>query len=222
MNEFMTITPKVTLSPLGLDVHEELTLEEWCAIGVCIGKVMRSVAFVAGDWLVYGEGREGQRMFWPDGPEHNMVPHDLYVKASQITGMDISTLHNYAHVARHVPRSLRNEALAWEHHKKVAKVKDPAEKARWLHIAVKASRDGRPISSRRLARSIQAGRLLTIEEMADTDADTGIDNVHPYVNGIVTFFGKLRTGGWFADASPEKRAALKRDLQPVIDLYQTL
>ena len=223
MNDLVPLNPKVTMTPLGLEVHEALTFDEWCEIGTRIGRAMRSIAFVVGDWLVYGEGRDGQRTFWPDIPEHDIIPHHLYVKASQLTGMDLSTLHNHAYVARHVHRSLRNEKLAWEHHKKVAKLKDDAEKARWLRIAVKAGgSNGRPISARRLARSIQAGRLLTVEEMAETDADTAIETVHPHVNGIVTFIGKLRSGGWFDDAPPEKRSALKRDLEPVIDIYKTL
>lgn len=143
MNELVTLNPKVTMTPLGLEVHEDLTAEEWCDIGARIGTAMRSIAFVVGDWLVYGEGRDGKRMFWPDTPEHDTIPHHLYEKASQLTGMDISTLHNHAYVARHVPRSLRNEKLAWEHHKKVAKLKDDSEKASWLRIAAKGSRSGR-------------------------------------------------------------------------------
>ncbi len=34
--------------------------------------------------------------------------------------------------------------------------------------------------------------------------------------------GNLRRGGWFETATPEKRAALKRDLQPVVDLWAEL
>ena len=47
-------------------------------------------------------------------------------------------------------------------------------------------------------------------------------NIHPFVNAIYAFFGKLRRGGWFETATPEKRAALKRDLQPVVDLCAKL
>ena len=47
-------------------------------------------------------------------------------------------------------------------------------------------------------------------------------NIHPFVNAIYAFFGKLRRGGWFETATPEKRAALKRDLQPVVDLWAEL
>ena len=54
------------------------------------------------------------------------------------------------------------------------------------------------------------------------DADSGIENVHPHVNRICAFIGKLRQAGWFDDATPEKRAALKRDLKPVVELYSAL
>ncbi len=223
MNDLVPLNPKVTMTPLGLEIHEDLTLDEWCDIGLRIGTAMRSIAFVVGDWLVYGEKRDGQRTFWPGTPEYDQVSHHLYLKASQLIGMDLSTLHNHAYVARHVPRSLRNEKLAWEHHKKVAKLKDDAEKSRSLRIAAQAvTKNGRPISARRLARSTRPGRLLTVEEMAETDADSAIEPLHPHVSGIVTFIGKLHTGGWFDDAQPVKRAALKRDLEPVIDIYKTI
>jgi hypothetical protein len=125
-------------------------------------------------------------------------------------------------VSRNVPRPLRNDRLSWEHHRKIAKVRDDAEKVRWLKIAAKAGRDGQPVSTRRLARSIEAGRLLSIKEMQADDNDRGIMNIHPAVNAICAFFGKLRRGGWFETATPEKRAAFKRDLQPVVDLWAQL
>jgi hypothetical protein len=222
MNELVALNPKITLTSLGLDVHERLTLEEWRDIGARIGAAMRSVAFVIGDWLVYADGRDGQITLWDEIPKQDRVPGWAYAEAAQLTGMDVSTLHNYAYVARHVPQSLRNERLSWEHHKKVAKLKDDAEKLRWLRIAVKEGCNGEPISTRRLARSIQAGRLLAVDELDADDAERGIENVHPYVNRICAFIGKLRQAGWFHDAPPEKRAALKRDLQPVVDLYAQL
>jgi hypothetical protein len=78
------------------------------------------------------------------------------------------------------------------------------------------------VSTRRLARSIAAGRLLSIKEMQADDNDRGIMNIHPFVNSICAFFGKLRANKWFEQATPEKRAALKRDLQPVVDLWEML
>jgi hypothetical protein len=222
MSDLFGLNSKVTLSDLGLDVNSPLTHEEWRDIGRHIGQAMRSAAFVIGDWLVYGEGRDAQITFWPDIPEADEVSPRLYNEAVELTGMDRTTLHVYAHVARNVPRLLRNKALSWEHHKKIAKVKDGAEKARWLKLASDKQVAGDPVSTRRLARSIEAGRLLSVSELESSDDDQGIENVHPYVNRICAFWGKLRRGGWLKTATPDKRAALKRDLEPVVAIYNEL
>jgi hypothetical protein len=52
--------------------------------------------------------------------------------------------------------------------------------------------------------------------------DKGIENVHPYVNSICGFWGKLKEFGWVKRAGTEKLRAFKRDLQPVVDIYNTL
>ncbi len=212
----------VALTPLGLDVKRPLTFDEWRDIGRRIGSAMRSAAFVVGDWLIYAEGREGQMTLWTEIPVANRVESWLYAEAVLLTGLDIATLQNYAYVARRVPRSLRNEHLSWEHHKKVAKLKDADEQRRWIAVAAELRQTGTPVSVRRFARSIQAGRLLTIHELDDERDDGGIENVHPHVNRIVTFFARLRESGWLQTADEHKRAALKRDLQPIIEIYREL
>ena len=215
-------TAKVSLTPLGLDVLDRLTLDDWRDLGAQIGSGARSMAFVIGDWLVYAEGSNGRGAFEEYLSQSQNIPGWFYQEASRITGMDVSTLSNYAYVARNVPRRVRNDRLSWEHHKKIAKIRDAAEKVRWLRLAAKAGQNGQPVSTRRLARSIEAGRLLSIKEMQVDDNDRGVENCHPYINAICAFFGKLRRGGWFETATPEKRAALKRDLQPVVDLWAEL
>ena len=212
----------VVLTPLGRDVSKPLSLAEWQDIGRRIAVAMRSAAFVIGDWLVYGEGRDGQMTLFPEIPEADKVSQKLYDEAVILTGIDVTTLQHYAYVARHVPRSLRNEHVSWEHHRKVAKLRDEAEKRRWLSLAADKLLAGQPVSLRRFARSIQAGRLLTRAELNADAADAGIENVHPYVNRIVAFFARLKSSGWLANADAHKRAALKRDLQPIIELANEL
>ena len=81
---------------------------------------------------------------------------------------------------------------------------------------------GYPLRLRLFARSIQAGRLMTSDELDAERSDSGIENVHHYVNRIVAFSARLRDSGWLANADEHKRAALKRDLQPIIDIYNEL
>jgi len=216
------LTTNAALTPLGLDVKSPLSLAEWRDIGLRIAAAMRTAAFVIGDWLVYGEGRDGQMTLSADIPEADRVPQRLYDEAVQLTGIDATTLHHYAYVARRVPRSLRNERVSWDHHRKVAKLHDETEKRRWLALAADRQLAGQPMSLRRFARSIHAGRLITPGELEQERTDTGIENVHPYVNRIVAFFGRLKESGWLASADEQKRAALKRDLQPIIDIYNSL
>jgi len=213
---------KVSVTPLGLDFHDKLTLDDWRDLGSQIGSGARSMGFVIGDWILYAEGSNGRGAFDNVISKSQNIPGWFYGEASRITGMDVTTLANYAYVARNVPRRVRNDRLSWEHHRRVAKIRDDTEKVRWLRMAVKSGHNGLPVSTRRLARSISAGRLLSIKEMQADDNDRGIDNCHPYINGLCAFFGKLRRGGWFDSATPEMLAALKRDLQPVVDLWSKL
>ena len=210
------------LSPLALDIPQPLTLAEWRTMGRRIGTAMRCAGFVIGDWLVYGEGRNGQMTLFAEIPEARTVAGWLYAEAAQLTGLDVATLQNYAYVARRVPPSLRNEGVSWEHHKKVAKIKDNDEQRRWIEVAANQREAGALVSVRRFARSIQAGRLLTPGELEADDTDAGIDNVHPHVNRIVAFFARLKDSGWLKTADEEKRAALKRDLHPIIEIYTSL
>ena len=220
--DLTALTANAALTPLGLDVKSPLSLAEWRDIGLRIAAAMRSAAFVIGDWLVYGEGRDGQMTLFADIPEANRVSQRLYDEAVQLTGIDATTLHHYAYVARRVPRPLRNEHVSWDHHRKVAKLHDEIEKRRWLALAADRQLAGQPMSLRRFARSIQAGRPLTPGELEKESADTGIENIHPYVNRIVAFFGRLKSSGWLANADEHKRAALKRDLQPIIEIANEL
>ena len=222
MSTELAALTNAALTPLGLEVKTPLTLAEWRDIGLRIAAAMRSAAFVIGDWLVYGEGRNGQMTLFADIPESDRVSHRLYDEAVLLTGIDATTLHHYAYVARRVPRSLRNEHISWDHHRKVAKLRDEADKRRWLALAADKQLAGQPMSLRRFARSIQAGWPLTSGELEKEEADSGIENIHPYVNRIVAFFARLKSNGWLANADAHKRAALKRDLQPIIEIANEL
>ena len=44
----------------------------------------------------------------------------------------------------------------------------------------------------------------------------------PFVNRLVGWWGRMRAEGWLKTATKEQRAALKRDLQPIIDIHREL
>ena len=88
--------------------------------------------------------------------------------------------------------------------------------------AITENQAGRRMSSRRLRRSIEAGRILTVDELQSDPADTGVLNHIPFVNRLVGWWGRMRAADWLKTASLEKRAALKRDLHPIIEIYEQL
>ena len=164
------------------------------------GSAARGCHFIVGDAINYANGKYGEK----------------YDRWMQLTGLEYQTLMNLTSIARKIEFSRRRENLTFEHHKLVARL-DPTEQTRWLDMA---EREG--FSKRRLAKSLLFGRPATDEEMDTEKNDKGIENVHPYVNRICGFWGKLKEFGWVKNAGVEKLRAFKRDLQPVVDIYNTL
>ena len=217
--------PRFTISRTGLEIHTKLTLDEWRDLATQFGHSVVSAAFVIGDWLVYGEDHFRGQIRLPgfenEPVKRGRVPTDLYEEALTATNLDKLTLQAYAYVARKVPRLLRNQLLSWEHHKAVAKLKDE-EQEEWLSLAARKLESGEPVSSRRLRKSITAGRLLKPEEMVSDPADRGRYNHIPFVNRLCAWFSWLRERRWLDTATPEQRAALKRDLKPLVEIYNQI
>ena len=51
--------PKVSISPVGMQISSELSFEEWSELATSIGQAARSIGFIIGDWLVYGQSLFG-------------------------------------------------------------------------------------------------------------------------------------------------------------------
>lgn len=205
---------KIQISPTGLDVLAPLTFEEWSQVASSLGNAARGIAFVIGDWLVYGEAN------FRKGPAASRVATDAYDAAIQTTGLDRSTLHNYAYVARRVARSRRNDALAWEHHKVVAKL-PVAEQRRWLALAA-PKKNQRALSTMRLRKSILAGRVLTPEEMVADPADRGMKNHIPHINRLCAWWSDMKDSKWPQRATAEQVEALLRDFKWVMKIQDEL
>lgn len=207
-------SPKFTVSRTGFAVHASLSFTEWASLAPRLNEASRCIGFLIGDWLVYGQTQFASTT----AKKAARVSTDDYAAAVEATGLDHTTLATYAYVARRVPRSLRHENLSWEHHKVVAKLEE-GQQARWLKVAADS---GERISTRRLRKSILAGRLLKIEELKLDPADRGIPNHIPQVNRLCAWWSHLQQGRWLEKASPRQRAQLKRDLLPIVQIYQAL
>ena len=163
------------------------------------GTVARGCLFIIGDAINFACGNYGEK----------------YEHWRGLTGLEYQTLMNASWIARKIEISLRRENLTYDHHKLVARL-EPDEQKRWLDTATEQN-----MSSRRLRKSLLLGRPATDEDM-EAGNDKGIENVHPYVNGVCGFWRKLNDSGWVKHAGIEKLRSFKRDLQPVVDIYNTL
>jgi hypothetical protein len=207
---------KVRISPIGMQVTGELTFDEWRDLAGSIGMAARSVAFIIGDWLVYGQG-----LFGTDGFPEKRVDPASYKLALETTGLDLSTLQGYAYVSRSVPYSLRSERLSWEHHRILAKLPDDTQRD-WIQKCEAEETAGRRMSTRRLRKSINLGRVATEKDLEPDPADSGIESHLPFVNRLVAWWRRMQSDRFLHDATPEQREAIKRDLQPIITIYEQL
>ena len=220
------IDPKISITRTGLQVTSDLSFEEWQSMASRFGAAMSSAAFVIGDWLVYGEDHfRGQKRlpgFEDESIGNSRVSTEIYNEALRLTGLDRSTLVTYAYVSRRVPSSLRNEQLSWEHHKAVAKLNEDGQQ-RWLRIAQdEGDEEYGAVATRRLRKSITAGRLLTAEEMISDPADRGRLNHIPFLNRLSAWWVQMKDNGWLKRATREQKETLVRDLHIVTRIIKEL
>lgn len=207
---------KVRISPTGLEVSGELTFDEWRALAGHIGRAARSIGFVIGDWLVYGQG-----LFGADGAAGARVDAAAYQLAVEATGLDLSTLQNYAYVSRSIPVSVRSERLSWEHHRLIAKLPHDQQQ-RWIGLCHDEDDAGRRMSTRRLRKSLNLGRVANDSDLQTQDCDRAIDSHVPFVNRLVVWWKRMQGDGFLDHATPEQRQAIKDDLSPVVNIYNRL
>ena len=217
MNQVLHLpTPKANISPIGLQFTGDLTLDEWKSLAPSLGQAARSVAFVIGDWLVYGDS-----LFGTDGPPNKRVASALYEFATKHTGIDITTLQNFAYVSRNVPYPLRTEQLSWEHHRLIAKLPEP-EQANWIETCISENQTGQRMSTRRLRKSLNLGRVATPKDMEPDVADQGVENHIPFVNRLSVWWKRMQADQFLTNSTREQRQALKRDLEPIVSIYKQL
>ena len=201
MNTLAITDPKFSITPTGIQFNEELSFDEWDALGQKLAPIGKSIGFIIGDWINYGENRYGEK----------------YEKSIVKTGMAYQTLRDFAYVAKKVELSLRNDNLDFTHHRVVAKLKTPDEKKHWLKMAVKHK-----LGIRRLRKSINFGRLATEKEVQGDPADRGYVTYLALLNRIRRWWareiGKAPVEEWDED----RREVLKKDFKLVVEIYESL
>ena len=201
MNTLAIADPKFTITATGLQFHQNLSFEEWNDLGQKLAPIGKSIGFIIGDWINYGETAYGEK----------------YEEALAKTGLAYQTLMNFAYVARKVEISLRKENLDWYQHATVAKLKTDEEKRHWLDMA-----EQHDLSVRRLRKSINFGRLATEDEVQGDPADRGYVTYLALLNRLRRWWKREIGKAPVEDWDEERRAALKRDFRLVLEIYEAL
>jgi hypothetical protein len=201
-------TANFRITPLGIQFHGDISRDEWEQLGRKLGNAGRSIGFLIGDWLNYGNGKGD----WGN----------TYTEAMRITGLDHVTLAMYARVSRCIQIDTRVSNLAFELHRKVAPIKDPEEQKKWLKAAEKQAELGKPMSSRRLAKSILLRHLATEDDMTVPENDRGRDSPQLHIQRIITFWKRKKKKDWLKTTTLYRIRVLMEDFQPLLDIYDEL
>lgn len=120
-----------------LVLPESLHFDAWLLIGQQLQRMQRSVSWWVGDWMLYGEGRYGER----------------FSQALDATGYAKHSIQNAASVAKAIPPSRRRELVPFSHHAEVVSL-PPAQQDELL---AQVEKEDMPVAKLRAkVRHIQA------------------------------------------------------------------
>lgn len=190
--------PKVKATAIGLLFDEQLTADEWASIWPQFELVADRIQWLIGDWLVYGQKNNyGEK----------------YEKQIAVTGYKYKSLANMTSVCRSVQFSLRRENLTFGHHALVSSF-EPKQQQQWLELAEANRWDIQKLSSeiRRAAGKPQEKNQQSLGLFIPTKwVSLGVDWFRKQ-------FANQPVERWPAD----RREILKRELEPVVEIYNKL
>lgn len=207
----LSLGPDIEVTPLGLLFHGQPDFMQWSALGPKIGHALRSMQFVIGDWLAYGETH-----FTRKGP--GRPTNCDYENAIKTTGIDYAKLREFAHVSRRVNLLLRNNKLSWNHHRVVAKL-PPEKQKHWLELVANHTER---ITVRRLRTSIYANRLVSVEELTTPPGDQAIITHLPPLNRIGLWWRETGGRDWLCTRSTPQLENMLIDFREVIDVVKAI
>ena len=194
-------SPNFVADKHGIQFNGELSFEEWNAIGDQIIPMAKSIGFMVGDWINYGEKRYGEK----------------YTEAIKRSGLTMETLKLYSHVARRIEMLNRSNVLDFTHHVVAARLKDPDQQQHWLKIA-----EEERMSVRRFKKSLNAGRIVTPEEMKEDPADRGYVTYLALLNRLRRWWARETQKAPVEEWDENRRQGLKKDFKLILDIYEAL
>ena len=194
--------PRVSLSRTGAEFPEDLTKDEWLDVGRRLNALSGALAWLLGDWFNAG------RRFLPNEVVGFANEAQSAAAVAQLAGWTGATIHNYAWVCRQVPTSRRREVLSFGHHTEVAGL-EPEEQTIWLD---KAEVNGWSVADMRAAIG---GRDTTAQPMVRLSIARSIMDA-------VRWFRIESRSKPIEQWDPAQRAALKKELQPLVEFHGKL
>jgi hypothetical protein len=179
-------------TPLELQLPENLPLEDWAAVGRQLCRADAVMKWWLGDWAAFGLRKYGQLK-----------------EFATANNLNYGSLRNAAYVSQAVPMSRRRDNVEWSKHAEIAPL--PArEQTKWL---VKIETEQLPTAE--LRRQIRAAGgdhdALKSDGPVLKFATKSLDDL---IHWLTTQPAKFWT--------PDRKAAWRERLKPVVEFYESL
>lgn len=161
MKEVITIQGEATQT--GLKLPDNLSYEEWEAIGGQLQQAERSLMWWIGDWLNYGERKYGE----------------MYAQAVETTGKSYDALRNAKWVAGKFELSRRRDSLSWSVHSELAGLskREADQGLDWCEETNASQRDARKY----VLGLKHTERLQKIEQISAGNKPLNADRKYPVI-----------------------------------------
>lgn len=167
------------MTGIGIDPESRsLDEEKWKQLGDLLFRFDRSIQWLIGDWLAYGETNK-----WGETEE-----------IAKEFGYEVKTLYDYTYVAKSVPFSVRTENLSFGHHKLVSKMSTDEQKF-WLEKADYGDYD----EETNMAKSWSISRFRN--EIRGT---TTVENETPFDRNVLRIDREVTQNKWKKLPSDER------------------
>jgi len=192
----------------GAKLKPGLTREQWASMWPSLRAINGAINFVLGDWVNYALDNFKSNEKNENGEEKEIKFSEL-VKATET---EYFTLSGAAWVCRSVPFCLRRQNLTWSHHKEVASITNRKDQIKYLDLAEKNE-----WSVSELRQRIREDQSTEDEEVCEQQSTVG------FIPRVWVLEGVRSLRNAKVEAWPrEKKAALREELKPIVELYNQL
>jgi hypothetical protein len=180
-------------TPIELALPEQMTLEEWAAIGRKLCRTGQVMQWWLGDWAAFGLRKYGRLK-----------------EFAEANNLNYGALRNLAYVSSNIELSRRRDNVEWSKHMEVASL-SPKEQSKWL---LKAESEG--LTRAELRSQIR----LSLGNKNALIADDGprIKFVSKLLDDLLFWLNSQQEAFWTTD----RKAIWRVRLKPLVAFYERL